>query len=214
MSTITRRVQKTVAELKRRKVFQVGTVYLVTAWGLSMGVSELFPTFGAPDWAARYVIAALLLGFPIALILAWAFEVRVETPLRELAADSATESTASATTTISQKGSHLNVIWFNSAGQHSKKFNNNLTIGRDPKCDICIDDGSVSRRHAQISYISGQWWIEDLGSSNGTLLNGALIGKSVLPGRSEITLSVDVPALKIEIDDLSLAETRRQNILE
>ena len=174
MSTLTRQVQKTLAELKRRKVFQVGTVYLVTAWGLSMGVSELFPTFGAPDWAARYVIAALFLGFPIALILAWAFEVRVETPLSELEADAGSESTASATTTISSKGSHLNVVWFNSQGRHDKKFNNNLTIGRDPKCDICIDDGSVSRRHAQVSYISGQGWIEDLGSANGTLLNGAI----------------------------------------
>ncbi len=214
MSTITRQVQKTVAELRRRKVFQVGTVYLVTAWGLSMGVSELFPTFGAPDWAARYVIAALFLGFPIALILAWAFEVRVETPLSELEPEGGGENLGSATTTISRKGSHLNVIWFNSEGRHDKQFNNNLTIGRDPKCDVCIDDGSVSRRHAQVSYISGQWWLEDLGSSNGTLLNGALISKSVLPGRSEITLSVDVPAITIEIDDLSLAETRRQKILE
>jgi len=214
MSTITRRVQKTVTELKRRKVFQVGTVYLVTAWGLSMGVSELFPTFGAPDWAARYVIAALFLGFPIALILAWAFEVRVEIPLSEVAAEAGTESPASATTSISRKGSHLDVVWFNSEGKHSKKFNNNLTIGRDPKSDICIDDGSVSRRHAQISYISGQWWIEDLGSSNGTLLNGALISKTVLPGHSEITLSVDVPVLTIEVDDLALAETRRQKSLE
>ncbi len=53
---MTNRLQKFAAELKRRKVFQVGSLYLVTAWGLSMGVAELFPTFGAPDWAAQYVI--------------------------------------------------------------------------------------------------------------------------------------------------------------
>jgi pSer/pThr/pTyr-binding forkhead associated (FHA) protein len=46
-----------------------------------------------------------------------------------------------------------------------------VTLGRDPACDISIDDGAVSARHARLSFHHGQWWIEDLASTNGTNLN-------------------------------------------
>lgn len=44
-------------------------------------------------------------------------------------------------------------------------------LGRDPACDCRIDDATISARHARFSYHHGQWWIEDLHSKNGTLLN-------------------------------------------
>lgn len=46
-----------------------------------------------------------------------------------------------------------------------------IIIGRDPGCDIPIPDDTVSTRHAQLTYHHGQWWLEDLGSMNGTILN-------------------------------------------
>jgi len=46
-----------------------------------------------------------------------------------------------------------------------------ITIGRDPACECSVDDDSVSARHARLSYHHHQWWLEDLGSTNGTLLN-------------------------------------------
>lgn len=46
-----------------------------------------------------------------------------------------------------------------------------LLIGRDPACEIALDDEAVSARHARLSYHHGQWWAEDLGSTNGTRLN-------------------------------------------
>ena len=47
-----------------------------------------------------------------------------------------------------------------------------ITLGRDPGCDIPLIDDTVSTRHAQLSYHHGQWWLEDLASLNGTTLNG------------------------------------------
>jgi pSer/pThr/pTyr-binding forkhead associated (FHA) protein len=46
-----------------------------------------------------------------------------------------------------------------------------ITIGRDPACECPIQDETVSARHARLSYHHGQWWLEDLNSTNGTLLN-------------------------------------------
>ena len=46
-----------------------------------------------------------------------------------------------------------------------------LRIGRDPSCEIRLDDDTVSTQHARLSYRNKQWWIEDLLSTNGTFLN-------------------------------------------
>ena len=50
-----------------------------------------------------------------------------------------------------------------------------ITLGRDPISDISIADETASARHARLSYHHGQWWIEDLGSTNGTRLNQVLL---------------------------------------
>jgi TolB-like protein len=65
-------------ELKRRKVFKVGVGYLVVAWLVVQVASIGFPTFEAPPWALRVFILVVFLGFPIALLFAWAFEVTPE----------------------------------------------------------------------------------------------------------------------------------------
>lgn len=46
-----------------------------------------------------------------------------------------------------------------------------FTVGRDPKCDLKLEDESISARHAKFSFHHAQWWIEDLHSTNGTSLN-------------------------------------------
>jgi TolB-like protein/Flp pilus assembly protein TadD len=65
-------------ELKRRGVFQVGTAYTVFAWLLVQVASILLPTFGAPDWHMRAIVLLLLIGFPIALVLAWIYDLTLE----------------------------------------------------------------------------------------------------------------------------------------
>ena len=46
-----------------------------------------------------------------------------------------------------------------------------ITLGRDPSCELFLEDDAISARHARLSFHHGQWWAEDLGSTNGTRLN-------------------------------------------
>jgi TolB-like protein/Flp pilus assembly protein TadD len=65
-------------ELKRRKVYRVAVAYAIVAWLLIQAASILFPTFEAPPWVMKVFVTAVILGFPVALILAWAFEMTPE----------------------------------------------------------------------------------------------------------------------------------------
>jgi len=67
-----------IAELQRRKVFKVGAAYLVVAWLAVQGASIGFPAFDAPPWALRIFILVALLGFPVAVVMAWVFDVTPE----------------------------------------------------------------------------------------------------------------------------------------
>src|SRR5438874_150896 len=62
-------------EVKRRKVYRVVAAYIIAAGGIIQLSSAAFPAWELPNWALRLVIVLLLAGFPIALILAWAFDV-------------------------------------------------------------------------------------------------------------------------------------------
>jgi TolB-like protein/Flp pilus assembly protein TadD len=62
-------------EVKRRKVYRVAVAYIIAAGGIIQLGSAAFPAWELPNWALRLVIVLLLVGFPIALVLAWAFDV-------------------------------------------------------------------------------------------------------------------------------------------
>src|SRR5437867_5716106 len=66
------------AELKRRNVYKVAVAYAVVSWLLIQVATQVFPFLEIPNWAIRLVIMLLALGFPVALILAWAFELTPE----------------------------------------------------------------------------------------------------------------------------------------
>jgi TolB-like protein/Flp pilus assembly protein TadD len=66
------------AELKRRNVYKVAIAYAVIAWLLMQIATQVFPFLEIPNWAIRLVIMLLVLGFPIAVIIAWAFELTPE----------------------------------------------------------------------------------------------------------------------------------------
>jgi TolB-like protein/Tfp pilus assembly protein PilF len=66
------------SELKRRNVYKVAVAYAVVAWLLAQIASQIFPFFEIPNWAVRLVVLLLILGFPVALVLSWAFEITPE----------------------------------------------------------------------------------------------------------------------------------------
>jgi hypothetical protein len=61
-------------ELKRRNVYKVAVAYAVVAWLLVQVATQVFPFLEIPNWVVRLVIALVVIGFPIALVIAWAFE--------------------------------------------------------------------------------------------------------------------------------------------
>jgi TolB-like protein/Flp pilus assembly protein TadD len=65
-------------EVKRRKVYQVAAAYIIAAGGIIQLASAAFPAWELPNWALRLVIVLLLMGFPIALILAWAYDITAQ----------------------------------------------------------------------------------------------------------------------------------------
>ena len=71
-------LQNFFGELKRRNVYKVAVAYAVVTWLLIQAASIILPTFEAPAWTMKVLIAALAIGFPISVILAWAFEITLE----------------------------------------------------------------------------------------------------------------------------------------
>ena len=71
-------LQNFFTELKRRNVYKVAVAYVIVGWLLLQAASILFPTFEAPAWVMKVFVSVIILGFPVALILAWAFELTPE----------------------------------------------------------------------------------------------------------------------------------------
>lgn len=78
---------KIIDELKRRNVFRVGVAYVIVAWLLAQVADLMLENFGAPDWVMKTFLGFLIMGFPLALFFAWAFELTPEGVKRESAVD-------------------------------------------------------------------------------------------------------------------------------
>jgi len=76
-------------ELKRRNVYKVAVAYAVVAWLLIQVATQVFPFFEIPNWTVRLVVLLIIIGFPIALVIAWAFELTPEGLKRTEVADAA-----------------------------------------------------------------------------------------------------------------------------
>ena len=76
-----------IAELKRRNVFRVGVAYAIVAWLLVEVASVVLPTFEAPAWVMQVFTFLVILGFPLTLVIAWAFELTPQgiKPAKEVA---------------------------------------------------------------------------------------------------------------------------------
>jgi TolB-like protein/Flp pilus assembly protein TadD len=66
------------AEVKRRNVYKVAVAYAVVGWLLVQVATQVFPFFEIPNWAVRLIVLAIIIGFPVALVIAWAFELTPE----------------------------------------------------------------------------------------------------------------------------------------
>jgi pSer/pThr/pTyr-binding forkhead associated (FHA) protein len=82
-----------------------------------------------------------------------------------------------------------------------------ITLGRDPGNDCLLNDKTVSNRHARLSFHHQQWWLEDLGSTNGTFLNQEAItspmivtsGDQITCGKINVAIQVESPTNPLQI---------------
>jgi len=75
------------AELKRRNVYKVAVAYIVAGWALSQGIAQVFPVFDIPNWVIRLIVVLIVIGFPVAVVFAWVFELTPEGIKRTEVAD-------------------------------------------------------------------------------------------------------------------------------
>jgi pSer/pThr/pTyr-binding forkhead associated (FHA) protein len=87
----------------------------------------------------------------------------------------------------------LTILRANQSPQVRNFVRPEVTIGRNPACDCILEDESISARHARLSYHQNQWWLEDLNSTNGTLLNQE---------------KVTIPTVVMSGDEFSCGDTR------
>ena len=80
-----------------------------------------------------------------------------------------------------------------------REFSAPFRIGRADQCDISIKHEYVSRQHVEISYRDGQWWVEDLHSSNGIFLNGEKVMRAAVGKSIQLRLGVAGPILSLEL---------------
>src|SRR5205809_3393082 len=80
------------SELKRRNVYKVAVAYIVAGWALSQGIAQVFPVFDIPNWIIRLIVLLIILGLPIALVLAWTFELTPQGIKRTETADAIPET--------------------------------------------------------------------------------------------------------------------------
>ncbi|MFZ0917384.1 MAG: hypothetical protein WAN04_10860, partial [Candidatus Udaeobacter sp.] len=75
------------SELRRRNVYKVAIAYIVGGWALSQGIAQVFPVFDIPNSAIRLIVLLIILGLPVAAVLAWMFELTPQGIKRTAAAD-------------------------------------------------------------------------------------------------------------------------------
>ena len=68
-------------------VYKVAVAYIVAGWALSQGIAQVFPVFDVPNWAIRMIVLLIVLGFPVAVVFAWFFEITPEGVKRTEVAD-------------------------------------------------------------------------------------------------------------------------------
>jgi hypothetical protein len=210
MRELANRLKRLLGEIRRRGVFKGVAAYAVVAWGASLAASDLLPAFGAPDWTVRaFVIGAVVLGIPLVAALAWIYEISSSGIVRDRgpgsdAAGRDSPGHSGGTTLLFGATDSVCVRWRDATGAHERAFLGTFQIGRDENCELQLDDPLVSRRHAEVRFEHGRWWIVDLRSRNGTRLDGQLVERAPLPSTCSVKLHEAAPELVLEVRGPSL----------
>jgi hypothetical protein len=200
------RISAWVAEAQRRRVLRTVGVYIVAVWGISSGGVDIAGVLGIPEFALRVGILAAIGFIPVVIILAWRFDIGrtgiVRDPEDALAEDRRDADLADMPTiTIREHGeaSAIVVRWSGANGENASLFTDEFYLGRGTDCRVRFYDPLVSRRHARIFRADSVWYIEDLGSRGGTLVDERKVERILISRKHEVRLNEEGPVLRIEL---------------
>ncbi len=181
--------------------------YLVLLWLLAQGFADLFPEFGFPDWSLRAFVYAGIGLTPIVFFLAWRYDLTARGIVRDVKdlppEPPASEPSRSREREHKAEVGFIEAAWTDQDGEPtSAQFFDELVVGRDAGVDIRLNDRLVSRRHAIVFPERGSWYINDLGSSNGTYVNGERVSKARLPTHSTVRFHAEGPSIRLKIQYL------------
>ncbi len=184
------------AELQRRKVVQTTVFYLLAAWGLSAGAADIFGALGLPEIAARYAVIGIFAMTPLVAIISWLYEINTQGIHRDHGPRHVDEQVSSETEVAKRDNRVPLTLRY---GDQVETFYRDVTVGRDECCAFQIIEPLISRRHVKFEFIGGRWRASDLGSANGTLLDGREIDKEWLAGDASLLLYPDSPSLQVTV---------------
>lgn len=194
-----KRIGLLIGEFKRRGVFKAVAAYAVIAWGASLAATDLLPAFGAPAWTVRAFIICAALGLPVVAVLAWLYEITTRGIVRDPGDQTAPPASSEGNTTLAFSSAAVCVRWSDAEGAHERQFFSDFAIGREAPCELVLDDPHISRRHAEVRYEQGRWWLQDLGSRNGTRMDGKLVQRVPLTASARVRLYDAGPELQVEV---------------
>jgi hypothetical protein len=192
-------------ELVRRRVLRTAGLYLVAVWGVSQGAAEIFPLFGASEDDVRLFIFAALALLPVVVVLSWMYDLTGHGPERDAGPERAVaRPPAAAETTLSVSladlpDEHVRIELRDGERDEVALQVRDFIIGREDGCAVRFEDPAVSRSHARVFHRGGRWRIRDLGSTNGTWLDGRRIREADLPGRCRVRVNEVGPTLYLAL---------------
>jgi hypothetical protein len=197
-------------DLTRSRMTRALGAYVVTVLLLSRVISDFFPAFGLPVTLLRVLGVLAILGLPLVVFLVWRFDVTPQgvVPKRRGQANDPVDAGPSGTdvgpwlkTRHNGFGAgHVEASWTDAAGNlQRREFYSPFVIGRDITSDIRLSDERVSRTHAALWAEGGRWRVRDLGSVNGTWLDGKRVSVSMLPRNCKLRLHEDGPIVELAV---------------
>ena len=179
------------SELRRRQVIRTCIVYVLLCWAAVQVLEILAPPLGFDsDAVIRWFLVGAFVGFPVTAVLSWFYKITkhgiertdafVERrilnnvpPINDRRSDSVGMYFAKG----KEKRAYDWIISVETGPLAGLSFGvvDTLLLGRALDCDLAVVTPHVSRQHARLSIDEGQLYVEDLGSSNGTIVNGRKI---------------------------------------
>jgi len=192
----------------RRGVIRALGAYVFVVWALAVGLVDLLPAVGFPDWAIRVFLATAIAATPVVGFVAWKYDLTskgfLPDKLDVANRVGAQQNPAGPTTRVSPHSgagrSLVEVKWLDETGEPFElEFDRRFQVGRDLQADIRIQDDRVSRRHMEVYPVGDHWFIRDLSSLNGTYVDSKPIEVHKIDKAARVSLDRSGPQISLVV---------------